>query len=133
MLLSSSGRPPVASPPASLSVAAARDEGSGGEPLLFGEGAEDLFLNHLDQEDFSDLAAACSPTATPTNTFSSSSWASSSANPSQAAAAPLPFVGAVSAGGASGMPDPRRVSGPFSPSARLLPSNRHLSIQHQSS
>ena len=108
MLLSSSGRPPVASP-ASLSAAAAAaagDEGGGGDQLLFGEGAEDLFLNHLDHEEFSALAAACSPTATPTNSYSASSWAPSSANPSQAVAAPLPFIGAVVAGG---MPDPRRV------------------------
>eukprot|EP00904_Undaria_pinnatifida_P008523 jgi/Undpi1/4800/HiC_scaffold_19.g08153.m1 len=131
MLMPTSGRPSMASP-ASLSTAA-RDEGRGGDQLLFGEGAEDLFLNHLDQEDFSALAAACSPTATPTNSYSASVWASSEALPSQAAAAPLPFVGsggAIGAVGAVGMPDPRRVSGPFSPSARLPPSNLHRSFLH---
>ena len=131
MLMPTSGRPSMASP-ASLSTAA-RDEGRGGDQLLFGEGAEDLFLNHLDQEDFSALAAACSPTATPTNSYSASVWASSEALPSQAAAAPLPFVGsggAIGAVGAVGMPDPRRVSGPFSPSARLPPGSLHRSFLH---
>lgn len=117
---------------ASPTATSSRAEDRGDHQLLFGEGTEDLFFHHLDDSDFSALAAACCPTPTTTQPHSNPpSWASTAGFPCESTAMALPFMAPADSIAASEFDSdrPPPPPGSFSPPCPSISPSRQSSVQ----